>query len=233
MESIFIEFIDSCLLLMLINAKIGKDIPIFPGTFDDFNYAWYRKVGIVLIYSMIINIFMPHLGAVVSLILNSCYRCCDRGCSCKGIKTKKNLRKKYFKLYVGPEFDIDSRYATTLSYFYIVMVLGLGIPILYIFFSLYLLLSFIIDKALTIKYYKTPPKYGLNINNTFISFSLGGMVLHFLIAIWIFGNPSFISGKLMTKKGFLYTLKQKVINETTQIFGLNVLITLLFVILIV
>ena len=196
----FIEFIDSCVLLILINTKIGKNIPILSGTFDDFSYGWYRKVGIVLIYSMIINIFMPHLGTIVSLIMKSCCRCCDRGCSCKGIKTKKKLRKKYFKLYVGPEFDIDSRYATTLSYFYIVMVLGSGMPILYILFSLYLLLSFIIDKTLTIKYYKTPPKYGLNINNTFISFSFGGIALHFLIAIWIFGNPSFMSGKLMTDK---------------------------------
>lgn len=173
---------------------------------------------------------MPHLGAIVSLILKSCCRCCDRGCSCKGIKTKKKLRKKYFELYVGPEFDIDSRYATTLSYFYIVMVLGSGMPILYFLFSLYLLLSFIIDKALTIKYYKTPPKYGLNINNTFISFSFSGIALHFLIAIWIFGNPSFMSGKLMTDKGFLNKLKQRIINETTQIIVLNVLITLLFVI---
>ena len=110
------------------------------------------------------------------------------------------------------------------------MVLGSGMPILYFLFSLYLLLSFIIDKALTIKYYKTPPKYGLNINNTFISFSFSGIALHFLIAIWIFGNPSFMSGKLMTDKGFLNKLKQRIINETTQIIVLNVLITLLFVI---
>ena len=42
------------------------------------------------------------------------FRCLDSGCKCDGIATKKLVKYTYYQMYVGPIFDIGTRYSEVL-----------------------------------------------------------------------------------------------------------------------
>lgn len=192
-----VQFINSCLLLIIVNMKIDNiqdaipNFPFFAGNFGDLDPEWYSNVGGTLLFSMILNIITPHLASLFFMYLTLCFRCCDSGCE-KGKITKKKTRKEYFELYTGPEFDMDARYASILTYLYIVLILAPGMPLLYICFFLYILLTIIIDKIMILRYYKNPPRYDLKIAKIFSNFLYFAIVLHFLFAVWTYGQPDLL-----------------------------------------
>lgn len=191
-----IQFINSGLLMLIVNMKISiihdtiKNFPFLTGSFTDMDIGWYNKVGNVILFSMILNIITPHIASILFMFLKYVLRCCDSGCSCGKDRTRKKFKRDYMSLYTGPIFDIDCRYAATLSSFYVTIIYGSGMPLLYVCFFIYLFITFLVDKCLTLKYYKIPPKFDLHINNMFINFSGFAILVHFLVSIWIYGNPT-------------------------------------------
>ena len=80
------EFINTALLLLLVNAKVPElsvpdDFPILGGRFPDFNVPWYRTVGSTIILTMLINVIMPHITENIFYLNILFNRCRDRGCS--------------------------------------------------------------------------------------------------------------------------------------------------------
>ena len=83
----------------------------FGGTEHDFTIPWFKYVGggIVIIY-VLTFITEPILELIENLYL-FLKRCQDRDYSCNHKLTRKYLFKHWVKLYLGPEFNIDLRYA--------------------------------------------------------------------------------------------------------------------------
>lgn len=189
-----IQFANTGMLLVLVNMKIENihetipDFPFFAGNYDDMDPSWYENVGVMILISMIVNIVTPHITSLLLMLFNYCLRCYDSGCTC-GLKTKKEKKKDYYSLYTGSKFEMDSRYATILSTFYIVLLFAPGMPLLYICFFLFIVLTYIIDKYLVTQFYRMPPKYDLHIIDMFLDFTFFGIILHFFFAIWVYGNP--------------------------------------------
>jgi hypothetical protein len=60
---------------------------------------------------MFINIFTTQISYLLMYWITGIQRCFDSGCDADGKTTKKNSRNLYYKLYIGNEFDIGSRYS--------------------------------------------------------------------------------------------------------------------------
>ena len=212
-----VQFINTFILIIIVNTKISAlqvkfpNFPFFAGNYDDIDPSWYNNVGATLLFSMILNVFTPHLTSLGFMWLTFIFRCCDSGCSHDGRITKKKTRKEYIKLYSGPTFDIDARYASILTYMFIVFIIGSGMPLLYCCFFVYILLTQIIDKIMILRYYKNPPRYDLTITNTFSNVLSLALFLHFFFAVWIYGHPSFLIDNL--KENIEYDFLDKIINR--------------------
>lgn len=244
-----IQFANTGLLLVLVNMKIENihekipNFPFFAGNYDDMDPSWYASVGVMILISMMVNIVTPHIASLLLMSFNYCCRCCDSGCTC-GLRTKKQKKKDYYSLYTGSRFDMDSRYATILSTFYIVLIFAPGMPLLYICFFLFIVLTYTIDKYLITQFYRMPPKYDLHILDMFLDFTLVGIILHFCFAIWVYGNPyllvdySFTDAQINHSPNYLKSLLIKnksfwavVFERFTLIHNLPLVLAVLLIII--
>ena len=87
------EFINTVLLLLLVNAKIPEmnlpdNFPILTGRFMDFNVPWYKNVGSTIMLTMMINIIMPHIAEHIFYLKTLFNRWRDRGYTRNGKITK-------------------------------------------------------------------------------------------------------------------------------------------------
>ena len=147
------QFINTGLVIVLVNVSIQSvkewwnNFPMFTGNYDDLNPTWYSDVGVTIVFTMFINVIVPHLTALIELIFVSLFRCCDSGCSGRK-KTKKMNKKDYFELYMGPQFEIDIRYSQILTTIFVSLIYSSGMPALYFSVLMYLIFNYVIDKYL-------------------------------------------------------------------------------------
>ena len=72
------QFLNTGLIILLINAKITKEMSFWQGKFRDISPLWYENVGSTLLSTMFINVFTVPALKIIFGILHSIYRCCDR-----------------------------------------------------------------------------------------------------------------------------------------------------------
>jgi hypothetical protein len=89
-----IQFLNTGPFLLLINADLtdhGNFLVnwINAGYHSDFTIRWYKDVGKIIIRTMINTIFWPVIEFFGFFSLRFAARFLDRGCSCRGNKTKK------------------------------------------------------------------------------------------------------------------------------------------------
>ena len=125
-------------------------------TYNDFN--GYSQVIYSILMNMFLSIFTVHGKVIFFYCLNLLRRYIDSKFE-NGKKTHFNHKTKYEKLYTGSEFPIDERYSTILVNLGICLIYGTYCPLIYSFFTLFLLTTFIVDKYLIINYYIKPPYY--------------------------------------------------------------------------
>ena len=207
-KSFIIQFINTGIIIVLVNMEIKEVIswnetfPFFTGKYDDLNPSWYFDVGSTILFYMIINIFSPHIACLISYYYLLMRRCCDRKFS-KNKNTAKLTRTEYFDLYIGPEFSIGSRYAQILSSIFVVLIYSSGMPILYICCFLFFLITFWVDKWMILRFYRTPPHTDLYISKLFNQIILLGIIVHFCVGLWIYGNKQiFYDGNSTSLNGF-------------------------------
>jgi Calcium-activated chloride channel len=166
---LFFQFINTALLILIVNAKIPefnvpKDFPLLNGKYVDFTVPWYRNVGTTLLIAMMMNMVTPHIAQNMLFAWPACRRCCDRKCTRDMKKTKQVLQEDYEEMYTGDEFEFEVRYAEITSAFYITMMFGAGIPSLYIVMFFQMLIMYWLDKRNFIKHMKKPPRYGVELS---------------------------------------------------------------------
>lgn len=110
------QFFNSAISILIINARVkevidfDKTFPVFTGLYPDFNSAWFYDVGTTIVFAMVLNVFLPHVGN----LLFACFTCCRRVCESGNLNGKHSkifIRSSFNSLYVGPEYRIDLRYA--------------------------------------------------------------------------------------------------------------------------
>ena len=141
-----------------------------------------------ILICMFLSIGTAHICIIFDYIKNLFQRYKDSGWS-NGKTTKLNNKLKYEKIYVGPEFPIDERYAYILSNLCVTLFYGSSCPLIYLFFCLFLITTFIVDKYLIINYYKKPNYYNNYISGIVLNFFLFGIILYLFAVLQLLNNP--------------------------------------------
>ena len=139
-----------------------------------------------ILQSMMLSIVTEHLSTLAKYLFNFLKRYLDSDFE-NGKKTKLKKKMEYEELYIGPEFPIGERLSGIFVNLGLCLLYGTSCPLIYLFFALYLLTTFIVDKLLVIHYYKKPPYY----DNYFAVFSQ--KVLFLSIIVYIYGSIYYIS----------------------------------------
>ena len=150
------------------------------------NDTQYSVIMSSILQSMMLSIVTEHLSALGTFFFCLFKRYLDSDFE-NGKKTKLKKREKYEELYIGPEFPIGERLSSIFVNLALTLFYGTSCPLIYLFFTLYLLTTFIVDKILIIHYYKKPPYY----DNYFTI--LYQKILFWTIFIYIYGTIYYIS----------------------------------------
>ena len=125
-----------------------------------------------------------------------------------------NLNCSSMNLYIGPIFPLEVRYAGILTNLVISLILGPGMPLLYIVFYINIIVTFLVDKYMILCYHRNPPHYNLNFTRIFIVITGIALLCHLFISIWIYGEPSLFVD-LPSEYGE-YVFKDKVKKRVTK-----------------
>ena len=113
----------------------------------------YFKVILSVITSMIFVTFSANGSAIYSYLKNLKNRYLDSKCN-NGKTTKKKDKSEYEELYVGEEFPIGQRYSTILVNLTICFLYGSFCPIIYLFFTLFLIAIILNNKNIYFQFWK-------------------------------------------------------------------------------
>lgn len=84
---------------------------IFTGLFTDFSPGWFNTVGVTILFSMLLFAFTSQISYFLSKLIAIFKRCSYSGSLRDGSFTHKLTKNKYFDVYIGPVFDIGTRYS--------------------------------------------------------------------------------------------------------------------------
>ena len=149
-------------------------------TYNNFTEQYPILITSIL-SSMMLSIFTAHASTLAKYLFNLLKRYLDSNFE-SGKTTKLNKKLEYEELYIGPDFPIGARLSKIYLNLGITFLYGASCPIIYLFFTLFLVSTFIVDKFLIIHYYKKPPYY----DNYFTV--LTKKILFLSIILYIYGT---------------------------------------------
>lgn len=98
----------------------------------------------------LLNVFSPHINPSCHCVTRRCFRlCCARRCA----RSQRELNM----MYLGPEFDLSTRYSAVLNTITATLLYSTGIPVLLAIAVLQFFVTFWVDKFLFVRFYR----YGL------------------------------------------------------------------------
>ena len=172
------------LILQFIISGISINFCFF--TYKDFEQ--YSEVISCILMSMLISIGSDHATSLLPFIWTNIKRFKDSRFE-NGIVTKVKTKAEYINLYVGPEFPIGQRYGSILVNFIICLLYGTYCPLIYLFFTIYLISIFIIDKFLLLCYYKKPIGYDDYLSKFLKTYLFFAIFIYFNGVIYHLSNP--------------------------------------------
>ena len=198
----YVQFFNSAFLLLLINADMSEQpfsFGIVSGSFGDFNGAWFRTVGNVLIGAMFFNLYYPLIEAGAYLGIRSCGRCRDRGCTWSGKTTKQTSVQGYLNVYSGPIYYMHYKYSSIMTNAFITFIYGFGMPILFpiacgSFFVLY-----VVERWLLFYGYRLPPMYDERLSQDVLNKLQLAPLLYLAFGYWMASNQQLISNGHLEK----------------------------------
>lgn len=131
---------------------------------------------------MVVAVVTPHVFPTVRCQWRAAKRCCARYC-CKP-RTQADLNRKF----LGGTFRISTRYARALNWTFVVMLFSTGMPLLYWLAALAFAVTYWMDKALMLRFYRTPPAYEPTIGRRALRMIEWALLLHLLVAPLMLGN---------------------------------------------
>jgi len=185
------QFFNTAFLLLLVGADMSEQPITFGltgGQFSDFNSAWFRSIGNVIIGTMFFYACFPIIEALGYLGLRLLFRFLDRGCSCDRYKTKKTSIQSYLDTYTGPVYLMHYKYSTILTVVYVTMMYGLGMPILFPIACLSFVILYFQEKTMLYYGYRVPPMYDERLSQNVLDRLQTAPILLMVFGYWMASN---------------------------------------------
>ena len=103
---------------------------------------------------MVVMLFTVHGSSLAFAGCHALKRKRDRGFTSDKKRTKMLTQFDYEDINTGIEFMIDYRYVNVLTWLFVVLVYGTGMPILYPLGALNFFMAYWLDKYLLLNHYK-------------------------------------------------------------------------------
>jgi hypothetical protein len=157
--------------------------------FDDFTSDWYQFVGLPIFASQCAMLVFPHIFILLQANYLCIVRCLDRRFSMNTRRTSKIIQDDYERLYTGPNFILEVRYAQVLFTIFVTITFSSGMPLLYFVNFFVLFIQFWVDKFLVFNYYKKTIDYTKQLSASVVTLLPLAIFLHFIFATYAFGYP--------------------------------------------
>jgi hypothetical protein len=190
------QFFNTAVSSLVINAALPElvrgvpllDGAVFNGVHRDFDQRWYESIGGPLMVTMFVNTVGPVGGNLAAELLGGVNRFLGRMTAW----TQHALDASY----LGPEFDIATRYGEVLMCVTVTMMYGSGMPLLYAFACFFCVTIAYFDKRHLLRVCRRPPRYGTSLAFLALAVVPWSGFVHLLFGMWMhthFLTPSVAS----------------------------------------
>jgi hypothetical protein len=162
--------------------------------FDDaseFNVDWYFTGGSMIIITMAINTFVPHVGLIVAYFRHNRKIRRLESDSHRVWYTQEELNDSF----KGPEFQLNYKYTQVLVTIYVCWMYAISMPLLPVLGALSCYITYWVDKFLFCNYYRTPPMYSDSMSKTSTSLLGYLVILHLVMSLWMMGCEEIFQGE--------------------------------------
>lgn len=197
-NGLFIFFyINTGYLLLLAYANLtefgGILSKIFNNYYFDFTCNWYTVVGFKFIQTLLINMVFPFVEFGIDYAWVWFLRRLDRGNSKDDYKTKLTSMQQYIELYSGLDYQINYKYSNICNITFVVMMYGLGIPILFGVAALSFFILYSLERLVVAYFYKIPPTFGDEMTKNAVGVMKFASIFHLFFGYWMLSNKQIFS----------------------------------------
>ena len=178
-------FFNSFVITLLVDSEvvgIAQFPLLFSGPFSDYTPRWYSTVGAACAITAITQTVQP---PIVGCLLGaaSARRMAARA---RAVYTQREMEA----LFVGPEWELGARVASTLSSLWLSLALCAGLPWVGFLMPVGCGLCFWSDRYFLLRVARKPPLYDTRVVQTLCSLLLWGLWVHHALAAWQLGSPA-------------------------------------------
>lgn len=156
--------------------------------YRDFTPDWYSNVGFSIVTAIAINMFMPHFGQLLDVLLGWLRRG-QRWCyKYKACFKEPNSQAELNSIYSGKSFRLAERYAILVAMVYVVLMFSAAMPVLYLFAAVTCFMVYWCDKASFLRLYSVPPRFDAALSKQSMSIMQSCVMLHAALAMWQFST---------------------------------------------
>ena len=197
-------FINSGLTIQLVYFRWipGYDLPLLLNKYSTFSQEWYQEIGSIIVITVCLMVFIPHLSNIAQQLLYGCLRCCDRGCSCDDRKTRKLVQEDYENINTGNEFMLEFRYSNMLTIISVSFLYSGGMPFLYPVVAAFFFCTYWVDKCLLFRYYRKPIQFDNYLAKRTLSYYKYILVLHIFGFLLMYGKTPILHNDLFEHLDF-------------------------------
>jgi hypothetical protein len=195
-----VQVVNTGLLVLVMNARVSgfdqKIVSFLNGKYSDFTASWYADVGISLMFTMILYMFGVHGLKLVTILSSKFFRWQDKHFSSDIRLTNQVSQEQLNKLYLGPEFVIEVRYATALTICFVCITYAPAMPLMYLITAVSFWLLYFVDKFYFLRVSRIPRAVSPSLAHSVVKSFYLAAFFNLAIAIWSFSNSILFAPKL-------------------------------------
>lgn len=194
-----VQFFNSAFLLLMTNANLSNQPVSFglvAGSYPDFDSAWFRSVGDIIVAAMVFNVYYPIIEVGMYWCMRALFRCLDRGCTVKG-STRSTSIQGYINTYQGPLYFMHYKYSSVLNIMFITFMYGFGMPVLFPISCLSMLVLYFVEKTMLFYGYVLPPMYDERLSQAVLTKLQFAPILYCIFGYWMASNRQLMSNQYL------------------------------------
>ena len=187
-----IQIVNTGMLALLMNGDAGlskeNSVAFLNGDYEDFTPEWYDDIGKTVLQTITLYNIGVHGMKFLVHFLHQFLRWRDRGFGSDIRITKQVSQENLNKLFLGPEFVIEVRYATVLTVCFVCIAYAPAMPLLYLIGAVGFWATYLLDKWFFLRVYRIPKATSPALAHTVTKSLYFSAILNLLLSIWIYSN---------------------------------------------
>jgi len=135
--------------------------------------------------------------------------------------SKKLRQVDLERLYTGPQIQAGEKFAQMLNALTICLTYSAGIPLMYFIMVIFFVVAYWFNKMMLMRYYQITFEFSEVMPMKAILYLKYGILLHILVSIWMFSNPSLLQHQESSMEHFLFYSSLDEIDDQDTVLQLH------------